>query len=48
MKNKKGVELVITLSLSCKIFLEKLLFWSDLLKLETVERKQKNWLGEKA
>ena len=43
MKNKKGVELVTSLSLSCKIFLEKFLFWSDPLNLETVERKGKNW-----
>ena len=43
MKNKKGVELVTSLSLSCKTFLEKFLFWSDPLNLETVERKGKNW-----
>ena len=43
MKNKTGVELVISLSLSCKTFLEKYFFWSDPLNLETVERKGKNW-----
>ena len=42
MKNKKGVELVTILPLSCKIYLEKFLFWSDPLNLETVERKGKN------
>ena len=43
MKNKKGMELVTSLSLSCKTCLEKFLFWSDPLNLETVERKGKNW-----
>ena len=43
MKNKKGVELVTILPLSCKTCLEKFLFWSDPLNLETVERKGKNW-----
>ena len=41
MKNKKGVELVTSLPLSCKTYLEKFLFWSDPLNLETVERKKK-------
>ena len=41
MKNKKGVELVTILPLSCKTYLEKFLFWSDPLNLETVERKKK-------
>ena len=43
MKNKKGLELVTSLSLICKKFLEKFLFWSDHLNLEIVERKGKNW-----
>ena len=43
MKNKKGVELVTSLPLSCKTCLEKFLFWSDLLNLEIVEKKEKNW-----
>ena len=38
MKNKKGVELVTSPSLSCKTFF---LFWSDPLNPETVERKGK-------
>ena len=42
MKNKKGMERVTSLSLSCKTCLEKFLFWSDPLNLETVERKVKN------
>ena len=42
MKNKKGVELATSLPLSCKTYLEKFLFWSDPLNLETVERKGKN------
>ena len=42
MKNKKDMELVTSLSLSCKTCLEKLLFWSDPLNLETLERKGKN------
>ena len=29
MKNKKGLELVTSLSLSWKLCLEKFLFWSD-------------------
>ena len=41
MKNKRGVELVTSLSLSCKICLNKLIFWSDPLILKTVERKVK-------
>ena len=41
MKNKKGVELVTSLSLSCKICLDKFIFWSDPLNLKTVERKGK-------
>ena len=41
MKNKKGVELVTSLSLIWKTFLEKFLFWSDHLNLEIVERKEK-------
>ena len=41
MKNKKDLELVNSLSLSCKTFSEKFLFWSDTLNLETVERKGK-------
>ena len=40
-KNKKCLELVTSLSLSCKTYLEKLLFWSDQLNLENVERKGK-------
>ena len=43
MINKEGVELVTSLSLSCKTFLEKFLFWSDPLRLEIVERKGKKW-----
>ena len=43
MKNKKGVELVTSLPLSCKTCLEKFLFCSDPLNLETVQRKGKNW-----
>ena len=43
MENKKGVELLTSLSLSCKTFLEKFLSWSDPLNLQTVERKGKNW-----
>ena len=42
MKNK-SVELVISLSLSCKTCLDKFALWSDLLNLETVERNRKNW-----
>ena len=41
MKSKKVLELDTCLSLSCKTCLEKLLFWSDPLNLETVERKGK-------
>ena len=37
----KGLELVTSLSLSCKSCLEKFLFWSYPLNLETVERKGK-------
>ena len=42
-KQKKGVELVISLSLSCKTCLDKFIFWSDSLNLKNVERKEKNW-----
>ena len=38
---QKGVELVTCLSLSCKIYLDKFIFWSDPLNLKTVERKGK-------
>ena len=38
---KQGVELVTSLSLSCKICLDKFIFWSDPLNLKTVERKGK-------
>ena len=41
MKNKKGVELVTSLSMSCKICLDKFIFWSAPLNLKTVERKGK-------
>ena len=40
MKNKK--ELVTSFSFSCKTSLEKFVFWSDPLNLETVEEKGKN------
>ena len=40
-KNKKDLELVTSPSLSCKKCLEKFLFWSGPLNLETVERKGK-------
>ena len=40
MKNKKAVELVTSLFLGCKTFLENFPFWSDPLNLETVERKK--------
>ena len=40
-ENKKGVELVTSLSLSCKTCLDKFIFWSDPLNLKTVERKEK-------
>ena len=43
MKNKKGVKLVTSLPFSRQTCLEKFLFWSDPLNLETVERKGKNW-----
>ena len=43
IKNKKGLELVISLSLSCKTFLEEFIFCSDPLNLEAVERERKNW-----
>ena len=39
MKNKKGVELVTSLSLSCRICLDKFNLCSDPLNLKTVERK---------
>ena len=38
---KNGAELVTSLSLSCKICLDKFIFWSDPLNLKTVERKGK-------
>ena len=41
MKNKKGVELVTSLSLSCKTCLDKFIFWSNPLNLKTVEREGK-------
>ena len=41
MKNKKGLKLDTSLPLSCKTWLEKLLFRSDPLNLETVKRKRK-------
>ena len=41
MKNKKGVEPVTSLFLSCKIYLDKFSFWSDPLSLNTVEWKGK-------
>ena len=41
MKNKKDLELVTGLYLSCRTCLEKFLFWSNSLNLETVERKGK-------
>ena len=34
MKNKRGVELVTSLSLSCKICLDKFDFWPDPLNLK--------------
>ena len=39
MKNKKGLEEDTGLSLSFKTCLEKFFFWSDLLNLESVEKK---------
>ena len=42
MINNEDVELVTSLYLSSKTFLEKFLFWSDPLNLEIVERKGKN------
>ena len=42
MKNKRGVERVTSLSLSCKICLDKFIFRSDPLDMKTVERKGKN------
>ena len=41
MKNKKGVELVTILSMSCKICLDKFIFWSAPLNLKTVAYKVK-------
>ena len=41
MKNRKDLELVTGLSLSCKTSLERFLFWCDVLNLKTVERKGK-------
>ena len=43
MENKKGMELVTSLSLSCKTCLEKFICWSDPLNLETMERKGNIW-----
>ena len=39
MKNIKGLEVDTGLSLSFKTYLEKFLFWSDPLNLESVEKK---------
>ena len=39
---KLVVELVTSLSLSCKTCLEKFFVWSDPFNLKTVERKEKN------
>ena len=36
-ENKKGVELVTILSMSCKICLDKFIFWSAPLNLKTVK-----------
>ena len=36
-----GVELVSSLSLTCKICLDKFIFWSDPFNLKSVERKGK-------
>ena len=41
MKNKKGVEVVTSLSSSCEICLDKFIFGPDPLNLKTVERKGK-------
>ena len=41
MENKKGLELATSLLLSCITCSEKLIFWSDSLNLETVEKKGK-------
>ena len=43
MENKKDMELVTSLSLSCKTCLEKFIFWFDPLNLETMERKGNIW-----
>ena len=40
MKNKKVVELVTSLSLSCKICLDKFIFWSDPLNLKTGKERK--------
>ena len=40
-EKQKRVELVTSLSLSCKIYFDKFIFWSDPLNLKTVERKGK-------
>ena len=39
---KNGAELVTSLSLSCKICLDKFIFWSDPLNLKNVEKERKN------
>ena len=41
MKNKKCVELVTSLSLSCKICLDKFIYWSDTLNLKGKEKTAK-------
>ena len=41
MKNKKGVELVTSLSLSFKICLDKFIFWSDPLILKAGKERKK-------
>ena len=41
MKNVKGMELVTSLPLSCKIYLDKFIFWFDPLSMKTVERNGK-------
>ena len=46
MKNKKAVELVTSLSLSCKICLGKFIFWSDPLT-EDGNLKSEDWKGKK-
>ena len=41
IKNKKWMELVTSLSFSCKTCLDKFTFWADPLNLETAESKGK-------